>query len=119
MKYSAWFGALGLVSLACFAACGDDDDMTTTPPPTGGGGEGGGADASVSAGESNAPGEAGSGTGGAGTELACGPEDGQCIFRNDTFGDEALWTDTLRLHEVVQTLSPKAALGLGLKVDAD
>lgn len=119
MNYSAWFGALGLVSLACFAACGDDDDMTTTPPRTGGGGEGGGADASLSAGESNTPGDAGSGMGGAATEPACGADDGQCIFRNDTFGDEVLWTDTLRLHEVVQTLSPKAALGLGLKVDAD
>ncbi len=49
----------------------------------------------------------------------CGSTDGQCIFRNDTFGDEQLWTDVLRLHEVVQTLPPKAALGVGLKVDAD
>ena len=45
--------------------------------------------------------------------------DGRAIFRFDTFGDEQLWTDTLRLHETVQTLSPAAALGLGLKVDAD
>jgi mono/diheme cytochrome c family protein len=49
----------------------------------------------------------------------CSATDGQCIFRNDTFGDEQLWTDTLRLHEVVQMLAPTAALGLGLKVDAD
>jgi mono/diheme cytochrome c family protein len=49
----------------------------------------------------------------------CDLDDGQCIFRNDTFGDEKLWTDTLRLHEVVQTLPPTAALMLGLKVDAD
>jgi mono/diheme cytochrome c family protein len=45
--------------------------------------------------------------------------DGQEIFRFDTFDDEQLWTDTLRLHEVVQTLTPAAALGLGLKVDVD
>jgi mono/diheme cytochrome c family protein len=45
--------------------------------------------------------------------------DGQTIFRFDTFDDEKLWTDTLRLHEVVQTLTPAGALGLGLKVDAD
>lgn len=45
--------------------------------------------------------------------------DGQTIFRFDTFDDEQLWTDTLRLHEVVQTLTPAGALGLGLKVDAD
>ena len=28
-------------------------------------------------------------------------EQGRQIFRHDTFGDERLWTDTLRLHEVV------------------
>ena len=49
----------------------------------------------------------------------CDAMDGQCIFRHDTFGDEQLWTDMLRLHEVVQTLSPKAALSVGLKVDAE
>ena len=27
--------------------------------------------------------------------------DGQAIFRFDTFGDEQLWTDTLRMHEVI------------------
>ena len=45
--------------------------------------------------------------------------DGRAIFRFDTFGDEQLWTDTLRLHETVQNLTPAAALGLGLKIDAD
>jgi hypothetical protein len=49
----------------------------------------------------------------------CAPTDGQCIFRHDTFGDEQLWTDTLRLHELVQTLPPTTALAVGLKVDAD
>jgi hypothetical protein len=49
----------------------------------------------------------------------CGASDGQCIFRHDTFGDEQLWTDVLRLHELVATLTPTAALGVGLKVDAD
>jgi cytochrome c5 len=49
----------------------------------------------------------------------CDTADGQCIFRHDTFGDEQLWTDTLRLHELAQTLSPKVALSVGLKVDAD
>lgn len=28
---------------------------------------------------------------------------GQQIFRFDTFGDEQFWTDTLRLHEVIQS----------------
>jgi hypothetical protein len=45
--------------------------------------------------------------------------DGRAIFRYDTFGDEQLWTDVLRMHEVVQTLSPKTALSVGLKVDLD
>jgi mono/diheme cytochrome c family protein len=46
--------------------------------------------------------------------------EGQRIFRFDTFGDETFWTDTLRLHEVIQSgVSPLTALGVGLKVDAD
>lgn len=45
---------------------------------------------------------------------------GRQIFRFDTFGDEAQWTDTLRLHEAIETgVSPAAALAAGLKVDAD
>ena len=44
---------------------------------------------------------------------------GKDIFRFDTFGDETFWTDTLRLPEVVQTVSPSTALSVGLKVDAD
>lgn len=47
-------------------------------------------------------------------------EEGQHIFRYDTFGDETLWTDTLRLHEVVNDkMQPVEALALGLKVDMD
>jgi mono/diheme cytochrome c family protein len=45
---------------------------------------------------------------------------GREIFRHDTFGDEQFWTDTARLHEVVQRdIQPLEALGLGLKVDMD
>ncbi len=53
--------------------------------------------------------------------------EGRRIFRNDTFGSEAFWGDGLRLHEAIvgqglggvgAGVSPKAALGLGLKVDA-
>lgn len=43
--------------------------------------------------------------------------DGQAIFRFDTFGDEQLWTDVLRLHEAVATVPPATALAVGLKVD--
>jgi len=51
---------------------------------------------------------------------------GRNTFRFDTFGDEDFWGGALRLHEAVAGaanggvgpgLSPKAALGLGLKVD--
>ncbi|HEX2138618.1 MAG TPA: hypothetical protein VHG33_02790 [Woeseiaceae bacterium] len=45
--------------------------------------------------------------------------DPQATFRFDTFGDEALWTDVLRMHEVVMTISPETALAVGLKVDAE
>ena len=54
-------------------------------------------------------------------------EEGRRVFRYETFGDEAYWGDTLKLHRAIAGekhggvgpgLSPKAALGLGLKVDA-
>jgi hypothetical protein len=45
--------------------------------------------------------------------------DGQQIFRFDTFGDEQLWTNVLRMHDVVSALDPATALGVGLKVDVD
>jgi mono/diheme cytochrome c family protein len=45
--------------------------------------------------------------------------EGQDIFRYDTFGDEQLWTDVLRMHEVIPTISPATALSVGLKVDAE
>src|SRR5882672_2783039 len=53
---------------------------------------------------------------------------GRQIFRFDTFGDEAWWGDTLRLHQALAGaknggvgpgVSPKTALAVGLKVDAD
>jgi cytochrome c5 len=46
--------------------------------------------------------------------------EGQRIFRFDTFGDEQLWTDKLRLHGVVEkSVDPTTALKVGLKVDAE
>lgn len=54
--------------------------------------------------------------------------DGRRIFRFDTFGDEAFWGDTLRLHEAIagadlggvgSGVSPRTALAVGLKVDVD
>src|SRR5688500_6358748 len=45
---------------------------------------------------------------------------GKDIFRFDTFGDEKCWTDTLRMHEVIESaVTPAAALSVGLKLDVD
>lgn len=53
-------------------------------------------------------------------------EQGRDTFRYDTFGDEAFWGDTLRLHEAIAGeanggvgpgVSPATALAVGLKVD--
>src|SRR5215471_4182369 len=55
-------------------------------------------------------------------------EDGRQIFRYDTFGSEAFWGDALQLHKAIAGaknggvgggVSPKVALSVGLKVDAD
>lgn len=46
-------------------------------------------------------------------------DEGRQIFRYDTFGDEDFWGGQLKLHQTVAKLTPKEALGLGLKVDAD
>jgi len=55
-------------------------------------------------------------------------EEGRQIFRFDTFGSEAFWGDMLQLHKAIAGeknggvgpgVSPKTALSVGLKVDAD
>jgi mono/diheme cytochrome c family protein len=47
-------------------------------------------------------------------------EQGKQVFRFDTFGDEAQWTDGLRLHEVIPAaVDPVTALSVGLKVDSE
>ncbi len=54
-------------------------------------------------------------------------DQGRHTFRDDTFGDEVFWGDTLRLHRAIagrenggfgRGLSPVRALKLGLKVDS-
>jgi hypothetical protein len=54
--------------------------------------------------------------------------EGRKIFRFDTFGSEAFWGDALQLHKAIAGeknggvgpgVSPKTALSVGLKVDAD
>jgi hypothetical protein len=46
-------------------------------------------------------------------------DQGQNIFRFDTYGDEAFWGGQLGLHQAVASLSPSQALDLGLKVDSE
>jgi hypothetical protein len=54
--------------------------------------------------------------------------EGRHTFRFDTFGDQAFWGDTLRLHQAIEGeqfggvgpgVSPRTALAVGLKVDVD
>jgi mono/diheme cytochrome c family protein len=55
-------------------------------------------------------------------------DEGRRTFRYDTFGSEAFWGDALQLHKAIAGernggvgpgVSPKTALSVGLKVDAD
>ena len=55
-------------------------------------------------------------------------EEGKKTFRYETFGSEAFWGDALQLHKAIvgeknggvgPGVSPKTALSVGLKVDAD
>ena len=55
-------------------------------------------------------------------------EQGRQTFRFDTFGDQAFWGDTLKLHQAIEGavlggigpgVSPQTALAVGLKVDVD
>lgn len=55
-------------------------------------------------------------------------EEGRKTFRYDTFGDEAFWGDTLKLHQAINGtakggagngVTPKTALAVGLKVDSE
>jgi hypothetical protein len=55
-------------------------------------------------------------------------DEGRQVFRFATFGDEAFWGDTIKLHQAIEGskfsgvgpgLSPSAALAAGLKVDVD
>ena len=55
-------------------------------------------------------------------------QQGRQIFRFDTFGDQAFWGDTLKLHQAIEGsglggvgpgVSPTTALTVGLKIDLD
>src|SRR5215471_15626792 len=55
-------------------------------------------------------------------------QQGQEIFRFDTFGDESFWGDSLKLHQAISGtkfggvgpgVSPRTALAVGLKLDSE
>ena len=55
-------------------------------------------------------------------------DEGRQAFRFETFGDEAFWGDTLKIHQALEGsahggvgggVSPATALAVGLKVDSD
>src|SRR5207248_1700980 len=55
-------------------------------------------------------------------------DEGRQTFRFETFGDEAFWGDTIKLHQAIEGsahggvgngVSPTTALSVGLKVDSD
>lgn len=55
-------------------------------------------------------------------------EQGRHVFRFETFGDQAFWGDSLKLHQAIEGnkfggvgpgVSPATALAVGLKVDVD
>ena len=46
-------------------------------------------------------------------------QEGRQIFRFDTFGDQAFWGGQLKLHQAINTLTPRQALALGLKIDSE
>ncbi|MEJ7734141.1 MAG: hypothetical protein WKG00_33725 [Polyangiaceae bacterium] len=126
---------------ALLVHCDSDDDgdgSTTTqcPPGTTASattGNTGGATGSGGSGGTAGSSSGGGGSGAAPTDpllasVAKRLERGREIFRFDTFGDEAFWGDTLQLHRAISGeanggvgagVSPTAALGLGLKVDAE
>jgi len=55
-------------------------------------------------------------------------DEGRQTFRSDTFGDQAFWGDTIKLHQAIagsahggvgSGVSPRTALSVGLKVDSE
>ncbi|HEU0277433.1 MAG TPA: hypothetical protein VFQ95_06400 [Rhodanobacteraceae bacterium] len=47
-------------------------------------------------------------------------QQGQKVFRYDTFGDETFWTGTLQMNQVIQqAVTPLVAASVGIKIDVD
>ncbi len=113
---NARLGILVVAALAFASACSGDDDDAQAAGGTGGLSSGTGGTNSGGTGGTATGGGAGSG----GMTNIGDVTEGKNIFRDDTFGDEQLWTDTLQLHTIIQqSISPETALSVGLKVDSD
>ena len=130
--------ALAILAAMSSVHCDDSSEdgstaSTTTQctPGTGGTGPATGSGASNQGGRGATGGTGGSGAAPDNPLMASVKariEKGQQTFRYDTFGDEAFWGGTLKLHTAIAGeanggvgagVSPTAALGLGLKVDAE
>src|SRR5690242_7301730 len=120
-KWKADLRPLAAAVACCLAAlaCDADRGKVVTLTATGAGGAGGGAGASTCVSPGTDP------------FLQSAEQallEGRNTFRFDTFGDEAFWGDTLKLHQAIEGskfggvgpgVSPKTALSVGLKVDAE
>src|SRR5688572_16123421 len=96
-KHLAAFAFVLLTAGAALSACGTAGPATDSPPPS-----------AAAEPRANQP------------ASTAEVDEGRRVFRFETFGDEQLWTDKLRWHEVVEkSVDPTTALKVGLKVDAD
>ncbi len=44
-------------------------------------------------------------------------ERGRDLYFNETWGDEVFWGDRFKLHEVLNTVTPNQAVGIGVQID--
>lgn len=94
------FLVIPILATLAVAGCGGDNDAATTN------------DAAIASGAAINP---------AGARLdPVLVAQGKVIFRTDTYGDEAFWTDVLGMNQVIASaVDPTTALSVGLKVDAE
>jgi cytochrome c peroxidase len=144
-----WLLVSGVALAIAIACSEDNEGNDDCPPAGAGAGDastanGGSGSGSASGGSSTGGGGSGGGSaGGAGSDAGGnGATNGDSVlafaqlmitegrqtFRFDTFGDEDFWGGALELHKAIAGadnggvgagVSPNAALGLGLKVDAE
>jgi hypothetical protein len=123
-----WLVAAGLALAVGGAACEDDADVDGVSVATK---SDGGADAPMVICTDAAPPAAAPDAAPVDplvTAMAESLATGRKTFRTDTFGSEAFWGDTLKLHQAIAGaanggvgagVSPKTALAVGLKVDSE